>query len=118
VVFKDRFASLQAENVSLKQELKDLMRGLQTQVDLNLSTLSNVSSNVVHIGIDVQSLILKHKEDIVDDLREEEEEEEEIVIGTTVDGLHKMDEYGSIIVDFVHPSYTVRNPSFSLQSMF
>jgi recombinational DNA repair ATPase RecF len=116
VVFKDRFASLQAEIVSLKQELKDLMRGLQTQVDLNLSTLSNVSSNVVHIGIDVQSLILKHKEDIVDDLREEEEEEE--IVGTTVDGLHKMDEYGSIIVDFVHPSYTVRNPSFSLQSMF
>lgn len=110
VVFDERFAGLQAENVSLR----DLIRGMQAQLDLNPSTLSNVSANVFQIEINVQSLLLKHKDDSVDDLAEDEE----TTLGNPSDDFDEDDEYGAVMMDFLHPSHTAGDPSLSLQSFF
>ncbi|GLT53934.1 hypothetical protein SLA2020_271680 [Shorea laevis] len=45
---------------------------MKTQLTANTSSLSIVSTNVVQVEIDMKSLLLKHKEDSVDDSQEEE----------------------------------------------
>ncbi|GLT54499.1 hypothetical protein SLA2020_276910 [Shorea laevis] len=54
------------------------------------------SANVFQIEINVQSLLLKHKDDSVDDLAEDEE----TTLGNPSDDFDEDDEYGAVMMDF------------------
>jgi hypothetical protein len=57
--------------------------------------------------------MIKNKVDGVDELAEED-----TPIDDATDGFDKMDEYRSVILDYMHPWHAAGDPSLSFQSMF
>jgi hypothetical protein len=94
--------------------LKDELDGMKTQLTSNTMTLSIVSTNVVQLEIDGKSILLKQKDEGVDD----SQDNELTALGVALCALDKLDDYGIDLMEFVVPSYAHADSSPAFQNLF
>jgi hypothetical protein len=94
--------------------LKDELDGMKTQLTSNTMTPSIVSTNVVQLEIDGKSILLKQKDEGVDD----SQDNELTALGVALRALDKLDDYGIDLMEFVVPSYAHVDSSPAFQNLF